>query len=99
MSRILEQSVDNLTSHFNTLTNDFPLLSAQDFRIPAEGDIQIMTDQTDQPSPESTPGTGGVSRRSVFRAAGVGAAVVGGGSLLEACSSSIKGAAGGSGST
>ena len=27
----------------------------------------------------------GVSRRSVFRAAGVGAAVVGGGALLEAC--------------
>jgi branched-chain amino acid transport system substrate-binding protein len=35
----------------------------------------------------------GVSRRSVFRAAGVGAAVVGGGALLDACSSSIQGAA------
>jgi branched-chain amino acid transport system substrate-binding protein len=35
----------------------------------------------------------GVSRRSLFRAAGAGAAVVGGGSLLEACSSGIKGAA------
>src|SRR5271170_7088762 len=34
----------------------------------------------------------GVSRRSLFRAAGVGAAVVGGGSLLEACSSGILGA-------
>jgi branched-chain amino acid transport system substrate-binding protein len=47
-----------------------------------------MTDQTGQPA---TP-AGGVSRRSLFRAAGVGAAVVGGGSLLEACSSGIKGA-------
>src|SRR5580692_224293 len=35
----------------------------------------------------------GISRRSLFRAAGVGAAVVGGGGLLEACSSGIKGAA------
>jgi branched-chain amino acid transport system substrate-binding protein len=34
----------------------------------------------------------GVSRRSLFRAAGVGAAVVGGGALLEACSSGIQGA-------
>src|SRR5579871_3960947 len=34
----------------------------------------------------------GVSRRSLFRAAGVGAAVAGGGALLEACSSSIQGA-------
>jgi branched-chain amino acid transport system substrate-binding protein len=34
----------------------------------------------------------GVSRRTLFRAAGVGAAVVGGGSLLEACSSGIQGA-------
>ena len=33
-----------------------------------------------------------VSRRTLFRAAGAGAAVVGGGSLLEACSSGIKGA-------
>jgi branched-chain amino acid transport system substrate-binding protein len=33
----------------------------------------------------------GVSRRSLFRAAGVGAAVVGGGGLLEACSSGLKG--------
>ena len=34
----------------------------------------------------------GVSRRTLFRAAGVGAAVVGGGALLEACSSGIQGA-------
>jgi branched-chain amino acid transport system substrate-binding protein len=33
-----------------------------------------------------------VSRRSLFRAAGVGVAVVGGGALLEACSSGIQGA-------
>ena len=71
-----------------------------------------MTDQTAKPAghAESSPlagsapqaSTEGVSRRSLFRAAGAGAAVVGGGSLLEACSSSIKGASGGgstSGST
>ncbi len=59
-----------------------------------------MTDQTDQPvSPASETPAGGVSRRGLFRAAGVGAAVVGGGSLLEACSSSIKGASGTSTST
>ena len=34
-----------------------------------------------------------VSRRNLFRAAGVGAAVVGGGALLEACSTGIQGAA------
>jgi branched-chain amino acid transport system substrate-binding protein len=34
----------------------------------------------------------GISRRSLFRAAGVGAAVVGGGGFLEACSSGIQGA-------
>jgi len=34
-----------------------------------------------------------VSRRTLFRAAGAGAAVVGGGALLEACSSGIQGAA------
>jgi len=34
----------------------------------------------------------GVSRRSLFRAAGAGAAVLGGGALLEACSSGIQGA-------
>jgi branched-chain amino acid transport system substrate-binding protein len=52
-----------------------------------------MTDQTARPdSTDSTGAAGGVSRRSVFRAAGVGAAVVGGGALLEACSSGIQGA-------
>jgi branched-chain amino acid transport system substrate-binding protein len=57
-----------------------------------------MTDQTARPaSPgqDSTSSTGlgsaGVSRRGVLRAAGAGAAVVGGGGLLEACSSGIKG--------
>jgi branched-chain amino acid transport system substrate-binding protein len=57
-----------------------------------------MTDQTARPTdgpgdvaPASSGKSSGVSRRSVFRAAGVGAAVVGGGSLLEACSSGIKG--------
>jgi branched-chain amino acid transport system substrate-binding protein len=42
-------------------------------------EVQIVTDY-------------GVSRRSLFRAAGVGAAVVGGGALLDACSSGIQGA-------
>ena len=52
-----------------------------------------MTDQTAKPDPAgSQSSAGGFSRRSLFRAAGVGAAVVGGGSLLEACSSGIKGA-------
>jgi branched-chain amino acid transport system substrate-binding protein len=49
-----------------------------------------MTDQTARP--DSTDAAPGVSRRSLFRAAGVGAAVVGGGALLEACSSGIQGA-------
>jgi branched-chain amino acid transport system substrate-binding protein len=58
-----------------------------------KGEIQTMTDQTARPS-------SGVSRRSLFRAAGVGAAIVGGGSLLEACSSGIKGtSSSGSGSS
>ncbi len=48
-----------------------------------------MTDQT----------AGGLSRRNLLRTAGVGAAVLGGGSLLEACSSGIKGAGGGSSSS
>ncbi|HLI39165.1 MAG TPA: hypothetical protein VKV80_17775, partial [Streptosporangiaceae bacterium] len=54
-----------------------------------------MTSQAIQPtgaaSRASVPG-GGVSRRGLFRAAGAGAAVLGGGSLLQACSSGIKGA-------
>ena len=59
-----------------------------------------MTDQTAQPdSTDSTPAGRGVSRRSVFRAAGVGAAVVGGGALLEACSSGIQGASSSSSSS
>ena len=40
----------------------------------------------------------GVSRRSLLRAAGIGAAVMGGGSLLEACGSSLKGSSASSGS-
>jgi len=53
-----------------------------------------MSDQTAQPdSTDNQPAAGRVSRRSLFRAAGVGAAVVGGGALLEACSSGIQGAA------
>jgi branched-chain amino acid transport system substrate-binding protein len=52
-----------------------------------------MTDQTAQPdSTDAAPAGRGVSRRSLFRAAGIGAAVVGGGALLEACSSGIQGA-------
>ncbi len=53
-----------------------------------------MSDQTAQPGGAS--GTGGFSRRGLLRTAGVSAAAVGGGGLLEACSSSIKGANGGS---
>jgi branched-chain amino acid transport system substrate-binding protein len=52
-----------------------------------------MTDQTAQPDSTDQLPAGRVSRRSLFRAAGVGAAVVGGGALLEACSSGIQGAA------
>ena len=51
-----------------------------------------MTDQTAQPdSTDNQPTAGRVSRRSLFRAAGVGAAVLGGGALLEACASGIQG--------
>jgi branched-chain amino acid transport system substrate-binding protein len=56
-----------------------------------------MSDQTVHSG--STSPVGGVGRRSVLRAIGAGAAVVGGGGLLEACSSGIKGASSGSGST
>jgi branched-chain amino acid transport system substrate-binding protein len=59
-----------------------------------------MTDQTVQPddagrqsSQSSQSAAGGFSRRSLFRTAGVGATILGGGSFLEACSSGIKGAA------
>ena len=59
-----------------------------------------MTDQTARPdSSDSQAPAGGVSRRSLFRAAGVGAAVVGGGAFLEACSSGIQGAASSSSSS
>ncbi len=51
-----------------------------------------MTDQTAWRGSTDSRSPAGVSRRSLFRAAGVGAAVVGGGGLLEACSSGIKGA-------
>jgi branched-chain amino acid transport system substrate-binding protein len=59
-----------------------------------------MSDQTAQPdSTDNQPTAGRVSRRSLFRAAGVGAAVVGGGAFLEACSSGIQGAASSSSSS
>ena len=53
-----------------------------------------MSDQTVEPGRTSLAG---VSRRNLLRGFGAGAAVVGGGGLLEACSSGIKGS--GSGST
>jgi branched-chain amino acid transport system substrate-binding protein len=49
-----------------------------------------MSDQTAQS--DSTSLAGNLSRRGLLRAAGAGAAVVGAGGLLEACSSGIKGA-------
>jgi len=59
-----------------------------------------MTDQTARPDSSDSASAGhGVSRRSVFRAAGVGAAVAGGGALLEACSSGIQGASSSSSSS
>jgi branched-chain amino acid transport system substrate-binding protein len=54
-----------------------------------------MSDQTGQS--ESTSPLGGISRRGLLRAAGAGAAVMGAGGLLQACSSGIKGASPGSG--
>jgi branched-chain amino acid transport system substrate-binding protein len=56
-----------------------------------------MSDQTAQS--DSTSLAGGLSRRGLLRAAGAGAAVVGAGGLLQACSSGIKGASSGSSST
>ena len=44
-----------------------------------------------------TPSAPGIPRRTLFRAAGVGAAALGGGALLDACSSSLKGSTGSSG--
>jgi branched-chain amino acid transport system substrate-binding protein len=55
-----------------------------------------MTDQIAQPGPERP--APGLSRRGLLRAAGTGAAVVGGGSVLAACSSGIKGSSGSGGS-
>jgi branched-chain amino acid transport system substrate-binding protein len=51
-----------------------------------------MSDQT----PQSDSIVGSISRRGLLRAAGAGAAVLGTGGLLEACSSGIKGASSGS---
>src|ERR1039457_465896 len=56
-----------------------------------------MSDQTAQS--DSTSPAGSISRRGLLRAAGAGAAVMGTGGLLQACSSGIKGASSGSGST
>jgi branched-chain amino acid transport system substrate-binding protein len=53
-----------------------------------------MSDQTAQSN--SIGSLGNISRRGLLRAAGAGAAVVGAGGLLEACSSGIKGASSGS---
>src|ERR1700730_3941319 len=56
-----------------------------------------MSDQTAQS--DSTSPVGSISRRSLLRAAGAGAGVMGAGGLLQACSSGIKGANSGSGGT
>src|SRR6266851_1522674 len=53
-----------------------------------------QTAQSDRPSP-----VGSISRRGLLRAAGAGAAVMGTGGLLQACSSGIKGAGSGPGGT
>ena len=52
-----------------------------------------MSDQTVRP--DSASPADGVSRRGLLRAAGTGASVLGVGGLLQACSSGIKGAGGG----
>ena len=57
-----------------------------------------MSDQTAQ-SDSTSPAGSSLSRRGLLRAAGAGAAVVGAGGLLQACSSGIKGASSGSSST
>jgi branched-chain amino acid transport system substrate-binding protein len=54
-----------------------------------------MSDQTMEPGRASEAAS--LSRRGLLRAVGAGAAVVGGGGLLEACSSGIKGAGSGGG--
>jgi branched-chain amino acid transport system substrate-binding protein len=53
-----------------------------------------MSDQTAQPG--STGPADGITRRGLLRAAGVGAAAVGFGGLLQACSGGLKGASSGS---
>src|ERR1700722_10753435 len=65
-------------------TRQYPMSSRRGTPIPPRAgmlnrEVQMVTDS-------------GVSRRSLFRAAGVGAAVAGGGAFLEACSSGIPGA-------
>ena len=55
-----------------------------------------MSDQSVQTG--DTGPLGNLSRRGMLRAVGAGAAVIGAGGLLEACSSGIKGASSGSGS-
>jgi len=56
-----------------------------------------MSDQTAQS--DSISPAGSISRRSLLRAGGAGAAVMGAGGLLQACSSGIKGASSGAGGT
>ena len=56
-----------------------------------------MSDQTVDPG--RTSPAGGVSRRNVLRAVGAGAAAVGAGGMLQACSSGIKGANSGGSTT
>jgi branched-chain amino acid transport system substrate-binding protein len=58
-----------------------------------------MTDPTAQPAGPGRTDIAGLSRRGLLRTAGTGAAVLGGGALLDACSSGIKGSSSGSGST
>jgi branched-chain amino acid transport system substrate-binding protein len=53
-----------------------------------------MTDPTAQPA--GMRSAAGMSRRGLLRAAGAGAAAVGGGGLLSACSSGLKGSSGSS---
>ncbi|HLX47826.1 MAG TPA: ABC transporter substrate-binding protein [Streptosporangiaceae bacterium] len=53
-----------------------------------------MSDQAEQPG--STGPADGITRRGLLRAAGAGAAAVGFGGLLQACSSGLKGAGSGS---
>jgi len=52
-----------------------------------------MSDQTEHSA--RTGQADSISRRGLLRGVGAGAAVLGGGGLLEACSSGIKGASSG----